>query len=100
MSPGGSGDDDPEVAPDRAGVFDPIGDALGERERVELGGGDDSGEVQGLTDGRGGVQNLPLVPYTDRFADYQERALQSLDSLVVPPAVRDVVRDYFTNLQP
>src|SRR5690606_17819904 len=69
MSSGGSGDDDPEVAPDRAGVFDPIGDALGERERVELGGGDDSGEVQGLTDGRGGVQNLPLVPYTDRFAD-------------------------------
>src|SRR5690606_27401259 len=73
MSTGGSGDDDPEVAPDRAGVFDPIGDALGERERVELGGGDDSGEVQGLTDGRGGVHNLPLVPYTDRFADYQDR---------------------------
>jgi len=46
------------------------------------------------------VQNLPLVPYTDRFAEYQDEALRSLDSLVVPPSVRDVVRDYFTNLQP
>lgn len=100
MGPGGSGDEDPEVAPERSGVFDPVDAALGERGQVDLGGGDEAGEVRGLTDGRGGVQNLPLVPYTDRFAEYQDEALRSLDSLVVPPSVRDVVRDYFTNLQP
>jgi len=100
MGPGGTGDEDPAAGPDRSGVFDPVDEALGDREQVDLGGGDDPGEVEGTTDGRGGVQNLPLVPYTDRLAEYQERALRSLDSLVVPPSVRDVVRDYFTNLQP
>ncbi|MGA7271406.1 MAG: hypothetical protein WB239_10070 [Acidimicrobiia bacterium] len=41
-----------------------------------------------------------MTPYSDRFTEYRDQALASLDSLVVPPSVRDVVRDYFTQLQP
>ncbi|HEX2152978.1 MAG TPA: hypothetical protein VHL52_03260, partial [Acidimicrobiia bacterium] len=100
MGPGGSGDEDPNQAPGRASVFDPTQEALGERERVDLAPSDDQGDVRGLTDGRGGAENLPLVPYTDRLGEYQDTALESLDSLVVPASVRDVVRDYFTRLQP
>jgi hypothetical protein len=100
MGPGGSGDEDPNQAPGRSSVFDPIDSALGDREKVDLSGSDDQGEVRGLTDGRGGVENLPLTPYTDRFAEYRDTALESLDTLIVPTSVRDVVRDYFTQLQP
>lgn len=96
----GSGDEDPEVAPERSSVFDPTDDALGDRERVDLPGSEGQGQVEGLTDGRGGSENLPLVPYSDRFQDYRDTALETLDSLVVPSSVRDVVRDYFTQLQP
>lgn len=99
MGSGGFGDEDPNQAPGRATVFDPISEALGERERVDLAGSEE-GEVQGLTDGRGGVENLPLTPYSERFAEYQSQALESLDSLAVPGSVRDVVREYFTLLQP
>ena len=96
----GHGDEDPDVPPERGNIFDPVGEALGDREQVDLAPGDEQGEVKGLTDGRGGVQNLPLVPYTDRLGEYRDTALESLDSLVVPASVRDVVRDYFTQLQP
>ncbi len=81
-------------------MFDPIDGALGDRERVNLPGSENQGEVKGLTDGRGGLENLPLVPYSGRFAEYRDTALGSLDSLVVPASVREVVRSYFTQLQP
>lgn len=100
MSPGGTGDDDPAADPDRATVFDPVGDALGDRQQVDLAPSDDQGQVRGLTDGRGGIENLPLTPYTDRIRQYRDTALESLDGLTVPPSVRDVVRDYFTQLAP
>jgi hypothetical protein len=100
MGGGGRGDDDPSVTPERSTVFDPVDEALGERERVDLAPSDEQGEVRGLTDGRGGIENLPLVPYSDRIGEYRDTALGSLDGLMVPSSVRDVVRDYFTQLQP
>lgn len=100
IRPGGTGDDDPDVAPERSSIFDPVQSGLGDRERVDLPGSLGQGEVKGLTDGRGGLHNLPLTPYSNRFSEYRDQALASLDSLVIPPSVRDVVRDYFTQLQP
>lgn len=100
IRPGGTGDNDPDVRPERASVFDPVRSGLGERRRVDLPGVGAQGEVKGLTDGRGGGENLPLTPYSDRFGEYRDQALASLDSLVVPASVRDLVRDYFTQLQP
>ncbi len=101
MGPGsGNQHEEPGASPGRSSVFDPIGEALGGRERVDLAGSDEQGEVRGRTDGRGGVENLPLVPYSDRFSEYRDTALESLDGLLIPASVRDVVRDYFTQLQP
>jgi hypothetical protein len=100
MGPGGQGDDDPDHPPARASVFDPIGRPLGARERIDLPPAGGEGEVKGTTDGRGGVHNLPLLPYQSRFAEYRDTALGSLDSLSIPGSVRDVVRNYFTLLQP
>lgn len=41
-----------------------------------------------------------LVPYNQVFGDYQNAANRALDSGYVPLGLRDVIRDYFTSLQP
>ena len=40
------------------------------------------------------------VPYNQVFSDYQNSANQALDSGYVPLGLKDVVRDYFTSLEP
>lgn len=41
-----------------------------------------------------------LVPYADVFGDYRGAANRALDSGYVPLGLRDVVREYFTSLEP
>ena len=40
------------------------------------------------------------VPYNQVFSDYADAANHALDSDYVPLGLRDVVRDYFTSLEP
>ncbi len=41
-----------------------------------------------------------VVPYSQVFADYSEAASRELDNDYVPLGLRDVIRDYFTSLDP
>jgi hypothetical protein len=41
-----------------------------------------------------------VVPYNQVFSDYDAAARQALESGYVPLGLRDVVRDYFTSLEP
>ncbi|MDZ4767088.1 MAG: hypothetical protein SGI73_21315 [Chloroflexota bacterium] len=41
-----------------------------------------------------------LVPYNEVFTEYDNTARRALDSGYVPLGLRDVVRDYFTSLEP
>jgi hypothetical protein len=72
---------------------------LGDEVRVDFEGGSTPGEPTGSTSGQG-IDNLPLQSYTDRFSEYQDAALDSLDRLVIPAALQDLVRQYFTELEP
>jgi hypothetical protein len=72
---------------------------LGDEVRVDFEGGSTPGDPTGTTSGQG-MENLPLQSYADRFADYENAALESLDRLVVPSALQDLVRRYFTELEP
>jgi hypothetical protein len=72
---------------------------LGDEVRVRLDGTGDPGDPTGTADGQG-VKNLPLSSYTSRFSDYRETALDALDRLVVSASLRDLVRIYFTELEP
>ena len=47
-----------------------------------------------------GMANDAVVPYSQRFTEYQRTALESLDSLTVTPGIESIVRDYFTRLEP
>jgi hypothetical protein len=96
--PSGGGDQDPFARPERGRVFDPVEAGLGEEVRVRL-EGDQPGDVTGSTQGSG-VRNLPLTSYSDRFAEYRSTALDSLERLSVPSALQQLVRDYFTRLEP
>jgi hypothetical protein len=94
----GQGDNDPFREPTRGQVFEPVGGELGEEVRVRL-DGSQPGEIQGSTLGTG-LENLPLVPYRARYAEYQRTALESLDRMTVPADLQALVRDYFTLLEP
>lgn len=41
-----------------------------------------------------------LVPYDQVFGDYREAAYQALDQDYVPLVMKDIIRDYFTSLEP
>ena len=41
-----------------------------------------------------------VVPYNEVFADYANAASRALESDYIPLGLRDVVRDYFTSLEP
>jgi hypothetical protein len=64
----------------------------------DLGQGD-AGDIAGTTSGAG-IKNLAIAPYADHFSQYRRTALESLDRLTVPSSVADLVRDYFTRLEP
>jgi hypothetical protein len=85
--------------PSRGVIFDPPPDAVGEEQRVDFDTSDPTGQVRGRTIGEGLI-NAPLVPYADRFLDYQQQALDALDRMTVPPSMHDLVRIYFTELEP
>lgn len=40
------------------------------------------------------------VPYNQVFSDYSNSAARSLESDYIPLGLRDVVRDYFSSLEP
>jgi hypothetical protein len=95
----GSGDHDPARDPARSQVFDPVEGGLGDEVRVEVTGGNTPGEPIGTVTGQG-IENLPLQSYVDRYADYRDHALDSLDRMVIPQNLAELVRQYFTELEP
>jgi hypothetical protein len=80
-------------------VFDPVDGGLGDEVRVDLTGGTRPGEPLGTATGQG-LENVPLQGYADRFTDYRNTALDSLDRMVIPADLADLVRQYFTELEP
>jgi hypothetical protein len=95
----GSGDHDPSRDPARSTIFDPVEAGLGDEVRVDLTGGLTPGDPLGTASGQG-LENVPLQSYTDRFADYRSTALDALDRMVIPADLADLVRQYFTELEP
>lgn len=66
--------------------------------RVDLNGfeeGSPDGQVTGS-----GIRNVPTVRYQDRYADYLAQALAAIDRAAVPIDSRDLIRAYFTEIEP
>jgi hypothetical protein len=40
------------------------------------------------------------VPYDEVFSDYSDAANQALENDYIPLGMKDVVRDYFTSIEP
>jgi hypothetical protein len=64
------------------------------------GTGGDGGRVQPGSGTGTGTANPAIVPYSDVFADFYRYAQATLDRSYVPIAVKDLVRDYFSALDP
>ncbi|MEL7433356.1 MAG: hypothetical protein AAFN11_05360 [Chloroflexota bacterium] len=88
---GGESEFDPVFAPEFSDVT--TGDTT-----IELEADADSASVEGeFQDNPDGTSS---VPYNQVFSSYAEAASSALDNGYVPLGVRDVVRDYFTSLEP
>lgn len=91
---GGEREADPPVyAPERLGA--------GEGQEVVLPGNEEGG---GQQIGQGGVlpgeNTSSQVPYSEVYADYAAEYYRAIESGQVPPALRDLVRQYFSSLEP
>jgi hypothetical protein len=49
---------------------------------------------------QGGVANPSLVPYRDVYQNYAHAAAEAIEQEHIPPEMRDLVRDYFSQLAP
>jgi chemotaxis protein histidine kinase CheA len=66
--------------------------------------GQDTGQGETITrenpNPSGGLPGSALIPYQQVYAQYQQAAQQAVNRADIPPAYRDLVRDYFTLLEP
>jgi hypothetical protein len=46
------------------------------------------------------VQNSSYVPYTDLYPPYKQQATEAMDGSYIPLNMKDLVRDYFSSLDP
>lgn len=83
----------------RAGrVFDPSGSAsVSDQIQVGIGGGTGEGAVLGRADAPT-ERGDSIVPYSEVLPSYLSEAADALDSLTLPPSMRDIVRTYFDRL--
>jgi hypothetical protein len=94
-APGDGGEKtyEPIYAPSRLG-------GSGEDTVTLPGSGDPNGEVMGQSGVTPGTNNPSQVPYTQVFAEYANAYRQAIDSGQVPPQLRDLIRQYFSSLEP
>jgi hypothetical protein len=90
---GGETTYEPIYAPQRLG-------GSGEDTVTLPGSGDPNGEVQGQSGVTPGTNNPSQVPYTQVYAEYANAYRQAIDSGQVPPQLRDLIRQYFSSLEP
>jgi hypothetical protein len=80
-------------------IYNPVGIEGGGANEIEL---ESDASDQSLAEGD--FEDNPLgqsrVTYDTVFSDYQDAANRALESDYVPLGLRDVVRDYFTSLEP
>ena len=87
-------DDDEGILSD----FDRIG-RPGDPDFVAGGGGNGGTDQQGSGSGVG-FDNDAVVPYRSVFGLFHDYAQASLDRQQVPITLKDLVRDYFSRLEP
>jgi septal ring factor EnvC (AmiA/AmiB activator) len=80
-------------------IYDPI-PAFSRQERINEDGSFDPTEVTPNPNLEEASRNDARVDYTSVHARYQERAVQSLENSYIPIGMKDLVKDYFSSLQP
>jgi hypothetical protein len=64
------------------------------------GSGDNSGDVTGQSGVNPGKDTPSQVPYSQVFAQYSNAYRQAIDSGQVPPQMKELIRQYFSSLEP
>jgi hypothetical protein len=90
---GGEAPYEPIYAPQRLG-------GSGDDTVTLPGSGDNSGDVTGQSGVNPGTDTPSQVPYSQVFAQYANAYRQAIDSGQVPPQMKDLIRQYFSSLEP
>jgi len=93
--PGG----DPERPPTFGQIVDVPRVVGADEVRVDLDSIGTDGTITGPVGGAGSA-NVPTVSYADGFPEYLRRALDALGRPDIPTDARDLVRDYFREIEP
>ncbi|GAB4580816.1 MAG: hypothetical protein Fur0022_35580 [Anaerolineales bacterium] len=108
-TPGNEAGDDPIGQGNNPGDggmtgFEPIGANPGIEdggETVTLPGSGEAGEnVTGEGNANPGAPGSSTVPYTEVLPTYSNAAIEAIENGLVPPGYRDLIRDYFSSLEP
>lgn len=102
QQPGGQ-DSGAQIGDPADQLFVPWDRRSGEGQELTL-PGQDTGQGEIITrenpNPSAGMPGPALIPYQQVFTQYQQAAQQAMDRLDIPPAYKDLVRDYFTLLEP
>jgi hypothetical protein len=90
---GGEAPYEPIYAPQRLG-------GSGDDTVTLPGSGDNSGDVTGQSGINPGTDAPSQVPYSQVFAQYANAYRQAIDSGQVPPQMKELIRQYFSSLEP
>jgi hypothetical protein len=80
-------------------VYDPLF-STGREDFIPGGEGFDPGEVYAGSSMDDAYANDAQVGYSSVYANYQEKATQSLQNSYIPAGLKDLVKDYFSSLAP
>jgi hypothetical protein len=80
-------------------VYDPLF-STGREDFIPGGEGFDPGEVYAGSSMDDAYTNDAQVGYSSVYANYQEKATQSLQNSYIPTGLKDLVKDYFSSLAP
>lgn len=64
------------------------------------GSGQPGNQVTGQSEAAPGSPGLSTVPYTEALSDYQDAYYQAIESGQIPVHLRNLIRDYFSSLEP
>jgi hypothetical protein len=80
-------------------IYDPLF-STGREDLIPGGDSFDPGEVYGSSSLDDAYRNDAQVGYSSVYANYQEKATQSLQNSYIPSGLKDLVKDYFSSLAP
>ncbi len=96
---GQKGQGDPDSYEEYERIYDPVRLGNSGQESHVSGGPTGQGTGEQVETGRGLGSFDGFIPYKEVFGSYSRQAMENLKRMDIPPAMRELVREYFSSLE-